>query len=185
MRIHYGGQGWEYWYKTIDDVMQGRALGYTGSTGDIGDLDFSIIGAAPQPGWEGHEAKPEAAGVYAGIMENIAPEQQAAAFKWLSYFTNTVNTAKWSIDTGYIAVRSSAAEDPAFIAFTDKNPHFKAPLQQAKTASPYFSDPTNGKINDALKLAADRLEIENRPAAEVLKEAQATAQKELDRVLKK
>lgn len=22
MGIHFGGDGWEYWYKTIDDVMQ-------------------------------------------------------------------------------------------------------------------------------------------------------------------
>lgn len=34
MRIHSGGQGWEYWYKTIDDVMKGQAAGYTGSSGD-------------------------------------------------------------------------------------------------------------------------------------------------------
>lgn len=185
MRIHFGGQGWEYWYKTIDDVMQGRALGYTGSTGDIGDLDFTIIGAAPQPGWEGHEAKPEAAGVYAAILANASLEKQAAAFKWLSFFTNTKNTAKWSIETGYIAVRNSAAEDAAFVAYTKENPHFAAPLKQAKTASPYFADPTNGKINDALKLAADRVEIENRPAAEALKEAQQIAQKELDKYLSK
>lgn len=34
MGIHFGGDGWEYWYKTIDDVMQGRAGGYVGSSGD-------------------------------------------------------------------------------------------------------------------------------------------------------
>ncbi|RXZ83543.1 ABC transporter substrate-binding protein [Paenibacillaceae bacterium] len=185
MRIHFGGQGWEYWYKTIDDVMQGRAFGYTGSTGDMGDLDFSIIGAAPQPGWEGHEAKPEAAGVYAGILEKVDPEKQEAAFKWLSFFTNRENTAKWSIETGYIAVRNSAAQDPAFVAYTEENPHFKAPLQQAKTASPYFIDPTNGKITDALQLAADKVEIENKSAKEALEEAQKTAQRELDKFLGK
>ena len=44
MRIHSGGQGWEYWYKTIDDVMKGQAAGYTGSSGDQGDLDFTQLG---------------------------------------------------------------------------------------------------------------------------------------------
>ena len=60
-----------------------------------------------------------------------------------------------------------------------------APLEQAKIARPGFKDPTGGKIWDALNLAADKLEIDNKPAAEVLKEAQETAQRELDRFLKK
>lgn len=61
MRIHSGGQGWEYWYKTIDDVMKGQAAGYTGSSGDQGDLDFSIVSAMEQPGWAGiGEGKPVA-----------------------------------------------------------------------------------------------------------------------------
>ena len=25
MKIHSGGQGWEYWYNTIDDVLQDKA----------------------------------------------------------------------------------------------------------------------------------------------------------------
>ena len=38
MGLISGGQGWEYWYKTIDQVMNGNAGGYTGSSGDRGDL---------------------------------------------------------------------------------------------------------------------------------------------------
>ncbi len=60
MKVNYGGMGWQYWYATIDDVMQGRAAGYTGSTGDQGDLDFSVIGAHIQPAWEGYEDNPRA-----------------------------------------------------------------------------------------------------------------------------
>lgn len=33
-KIESGGQGWEYWYRTIDDVMNGDAMSYTGSSGD-------------------------------------------------------------------------------------------------------------------------------------------------------
>lgn len=185
MRIHYGGQGWEYWYKTIDDVMQGRAAGYTGSTGDMADLDFSIIASAPQPGWGDHPAKPEANAQFGSIPAKAKPEQQEAAYKWFRFLTSRENTAKWSMATGYIAVRNSAAEDPAFIEFVEQNPQYAAPLQQAKTARSGFKDPTGGKIWDALNLAADKLEIDNKPAAEVLKEAQETAQRELDRFLKK
>ncbi|WP_042196184.1 ABC transporter substrate-binding protein [Paenibacillus camerounensis] len=183
MRIHSGGQGWEYWYKTIDDVMKGQAAGYTGSSGDQGDLDFSIVAAMEQPGWAGiGEGKPVAEAIQAGIPAKASDEEKQAALKWLAYFTNSENTAFWSINTGYIAVRQSALEDPAFISFSETNPQIKIPLQQASHASAPFQDPTGGKINDALKIAADKVQIENIPAAEALKEAQATAQAALDKV---
>lgn len=183
MRIHSGGQGWEYWYKTIDDVMKGSAAGYTGSSGDQGDLDFGIVGAMEQPGWEGKgPGKPVASAIMAGIPAKASPEQQQAAFKWYSFFMSPENTAFWSMNTGYIAVRQSALEDPAFIAFSQENPQITIPLKQAAHASMPFQDPTGGKITDALKIAADKVQIGNVPAAEALKEAKETAQRELDRI---
>ncbi|WHX47855.1 ABC transporter substrate-binding protein [Paenibacillus woosongensis] len=181
MRIHYGGQGWEYWYKTIDDVMKGQAAGYTGSSGDQGDLDFTQLGAMEQPGWAGvGEGKPVASAILAGIPAKASPEQQQAAFKWFSFFNNSKNTAAWSMNTGYIAVRQSALDDPDFVAYSEQNPQSKIPLMQAAHASAPFQDPTGGRINDALKIAADKVQIENLPAEEALKEAKAVAQKALD-----
>lgn len=183
MRIHSGGQGWEYWYKTIDDVMKGQAAGYTGSSGDQGDLDFSIVSAMEQPGWAGvGEGKPVAQAIMAGIPAKAGDAEQQAAMKWLTYFTNSENTAFWSINTGYISVRQSALKDPAFVTFSETNPQIKIPLQQASHASAPFQDPTGGKINDALTIAADKVQIENIPAAEALKEAQQTAQAALDKL---
>jgi multiple sugar transport system substrate-binding protein len=73
---------------------------------------------------------------------------------------------------------------PADKAFSEQNPQSKVPLMQAAHASSPFRDPTGGKINDALKIAADKVQISNVPAAEALKEAQKTAQKELDKLQK-
>lgn len=183
MRIHSGGQGWEYWYKTIDDVMKGQAAGYTGSSGDQGDLDFNIVAAMEQPGWEGAgEGKPVAEAIMAGIPAAASPEQQQAAMKWFKFFMSAENTAFWSMNTGYIAVRQSALDNPEFVAFSDKNPQATVPLKQATHGSKPFQDPTGGKINDALKIAADKVQISNVPAAEALKEAKETAQRELDRM---
>ncbi len=182
MTIHSGGQGWEYWYKTIDDVMKNKAAGYTGSSGDQGDLDFKIVGAMEQPGWEGvGQGKPVANAIMAGIPAQASPEQQQAAFKWLTYFSKASNTAQWSMNTGYIAVRQSALQDEKFKAFSAKNPQIEVPLKQASHASPPFQDPTGGKITDALKVAADQVQINNVPAAQALAEAQKKAQQELDR----
>ncbi|MUG68290.1 ABC transporter substrate-binding protein [Paenibacillus sp. 7541] len=181
MRIHHGGTGWEYWYKTIDDVMQGFAAGYTGSSGDQGDLDFSIIAAMEQPGWEGHgQGKPVAEAILAGIPAAASPEQKAAAYEWFKFFMKPENTASWSMNTGYIAVRESAQNDPAFADFAKENPQITVPLSQATHASRPFVDPTGGKISDALATAADKVQISNLPAAEALAEAQAEAQAALD-----
>lgn len=187
MRIHSGGQGWEYWYKTIDDVMKGNAAGYTGSSGDQGDLDFTQLAAMEQPGWEGvgdGKGKPVANGIMAGIPAKASKEQQEAAFKWLTYFSNTENTAFWSMNTGYIAVRQSALDDSEFKAYSEANPQSRIPLMQASHASKPFIDPTGGKIMDALTIAADKVQIGNKPAAEALKEAKEVAQKALDAVTK-
>lgn len=185
MRIHSGGQGWEYWYKTIDDVMKGSAAGYTGSSGDQGDLDFGIVAAMEQPGWEGKgPGKPVASAIMAGIPAKASPEQQQAAFKWFSFFMSPENTAFWSMNTGYIAVRQSALDDPDFVAFSQENPQISVPLKQAAHASMPFQDPTGGKIYDAIKIAADKVQIENKPAEQALKEAKSIAQAELDRINK-
>ncbi|PAQ15784.1 ABC transporter substrate-binding protein [Bacillaceae bacterium SAOS 7] len=184
MRIHHGGQGWEYWYKTIDDVMQDRAAGYTGSSGDQGDLDFTKVAAVPQPGWEGHEAKPFAETLMMTIPKNTPKEQQEAAYKWMKFFTSPENTADWSINTGYISVRESATETPVYKEFAEKNPQILVPLEQAKTATPYVIDPTGGKVYDALNKAADQVEIEGISAEKALKEAKVVAQEALDQALK-
>lgn len=184
MAIQHGGQGWEYWYKTIDEVMQGRAAGYTGSSGDQGDLDFSIVAAYPQPGWSDHKAAPHADAMMGGVLSLASDEQKEAAFKWLKFFTSAETTADWSINSGYIPVRKSVKDVPAYKEHVEKNPHANVPLQQAQSATPPFVDPTGGKIYDALEKAADKVEIEGISAEQALKEAQKEAQLALDKVLK-
>lgn len=182
MRIHHGGQGWEYWYKTIDDVMKGRALGYTGSSGDQGDLDFTRIAAAPQPGWGDHPARPQAGALVMVIPKNIADEVAKGAFEFLRFYTSAKNTARWSMHTGYIPVRESVQQVAEYNEFTTKNPHALMPLLQARIAASDLVDPTNGKILDALAIAADKVQIENIPAETALKEAAKKAQRELNKV---
>ncbi|WP_116474602.1 extracellular solute-binding protein [Zobellella maritima] len=181
MRIHHGGQGWEYWYKTIDDVMKGRALGYTGSSGDQGDLDFTRLAATTQPGWGSHPAAPQA-GAQIFVMPKGTDEQAAqGAFEFMKFYTNAENTARWSMYTGYIPVRASVEQVAEYQAYTQENPQALVPLKQAGMASKDFFDPTNGKILDALDIAADKVQIENIPAEKALKAAAKRAQRALDR----
>lgn len=184
MGVISGGQGWEYWYKTIDQVMTGKSGSYTGSSGDRGDLDFTKIDAQKQPGLNGNPAKPVAGGLNMAMPKISSQEEKDAAFKWITYFTSSENQAKWSQTIGYVPVRQSTADVASYKEFLEANPYAKIPFEQSLTASPVFIDPTGGKLMDALKIAADKVELENISAKEALDEASETAQKELDKVAK-
>jgi multiple sugar transport system substrate-binding protein len=182
MAIHHGGQGWEYWYKTIDDVLQNKAGGYTGSSGDQADLDFSIVAAMEQPGWGSNPSRPSADTLQlsAPKQKDANPESVKGVYEFMKFFTAPENQAKWSMATGYIAVRKSTTEVDAFKAYTDANPHALVPMNQAAHGSVLPIDPTGGKVYDALSVAADKVEIEGISAKEALDEAQKTAQAALD-----
>ncbi|WP_010242718.1 ABC transporter substrate-binding protein [Peptoniphilus rhinitidis] len=183
-KIESGGQGWEYWYRTIDDVMNGDAMSYTGSSGDKGDLDFTKISSLPQPGLNGNPGKPVAGAHSLLVPAAATKEQQKAAYEWIAYFTSPEVSAKWSKKIGYIPVRKSAAEVDDYKKFIEENPYANVPYEQAMHASPAFIDPTDGKITDALSIAADKVELQNIDAKEALDEAAKTAQEALDAINK-
>lgn len=185
MKVHYGGEGWEHWYATIDDVMQGRAAGYIGSSGDQGDLDFNIIGSYILPIWDGKISNPRAVVNVQSlcIPENISEEEKKAAFKWINYITSPQVNLKWSLRTGYLPVRKSSMDMDDFYENILENPHYLVPIKQIKLGTKIFIDPTDGKIYEALDEAAKKLQIQNIPANIVLKEAKERAQKELDQLL--
>ena len=184
MKVNSGGQGWEYWYKTIDDVIQNKAGGYTGSSGDQADLDFSVVGAIEQPAWKnGTESKPVARALILSILAKSSEEKQAGAYDFMKYFTNVENQVKWSMSTGYVPVNKGVLNDDDYMKYTNENPQALVPYNQAEHGSIYPYDPTNGVVKDALKIAADKVEIDGVPAKEALDEAQKTAQKALDEVL--
>lgn len=186
MAIHSGGQGWEYWYKTIDDVIQNKAGGYTGSSGDQADLDFSIVGAIEQPSWkDGTESKPVARALMLSVLVKSSEEKQAGAYDFMKYFTNVKSQAKWSMSTGYVPVNKGVLDDADYMKYTEENPQALVPYTQAEHGSIYPYDPTNGAVKDALKIAADKVEIDGSSAKDALDEAQKTAQKALDEALEK
>ncbi len=182
MKIHSGGQGWEYWYKTIDDVLADKAGGYTGSSGDQADLDFTKVAAMEQPGWGSNPSAPTADALQLVMLEGSSDEEKQGVYEFMKYFTTPENQANWSMNTGYVAVRKSTQDVDSFKKYAEKNPQALVPLQQASHGSILPEDPTGGKIFDALKIAADEVEIEGKPAKEALDKAQKTAQEALDAV---
>ncbi|MBP1992929.1 ABC transporter substrate-binding protein [Paenibacillus eucommiae] len=184
MNTVYGGNGWEWWYKTIDGVMNGKSAGYTGSSGDGGDLDFTKVATGMQKGLHGSKPRPVAVSVMFNLFKDSPKEQQEGAWEFVKYFSEAEQTAYWAVETGYIPIRDSAVNTEIYQNKLKENPYLSVPLEQAKTngIAPYV-DPTGGKIYAEIELAKDEVLIGNKPAAEVLKEAKKKAQNELDKVL--
>lgn len=195
MRIHSGGQGWEYWYKTMDDWVYGKSLGYTGSPGDyVIALDAvkkakeegykNEFAVAHQPGWDKNSPSPYFYSLMYFIPKspNLSQAQKQGAAAFVTFATNTENTAKFSIATGYAAVRNSVLDLPEYQTYLASNPDADVVLKQIdQYAVPEFVDPTGGAIISALTEAIDKVEIENISAKEALDTAAKKAQRELDK----
>ena len=185
MAIHSGGQGWEYWYATIDDVIQNKVGGYTGSSGDQADLDFNVVQAMEQPAWSNNtKSQPTATALTMSVLNGSSDAEKQGAYEFLRYFMSVDSQVTWNTSVGYVAVNKQIMEDDTYKAFLEDHPQAAVPFKQAEHASLYPVDPTNGQVHDALKIAADKVEIDNVSAKEALDEAQKTAQAALDAVSK-
>lgn len=180
MGIHYGGTGWEYWYKTIDDVMMGKAAGYTGSVADQGDLDFSIIGVHAQPGWGDHPSS-VLTDVALGVMSaGISDEEKAAAWEFLKWLSSDYVMSEVFFASGYVPTRSSVMNAPKFAAFCEENDYAADILEAISMARAYPGDPTGGKVYNAIADCVSRIWIENEDVIESLEILQEEAQAILD-----
>lgn len=181
MKVNYGGEGWQYWYATIDDVMQGKAAGYFGSAADYKDLDFDMIGVHLRPYWEGFERNPTG---YLNahticIPEMVDDEEAQAAFKWMEYMTSTEISARWSMETGYIPVRESSFVLREYMAFVEENEGFQVINEQRKFSTNLLQDPTGGKIYDGIKRISVDVEVFNKPVEALI----STLNHELQEIL--
>ncbi len=183
MTIHHGGQGWEYWYKTMDDVLEGRAAAFTGTAGDLQVLDWDKVNAHLVPGFKGKgPATPLSSCLQVGIAATAPVEQQRAAFALYKFVTSPENGARWSMGTGYIPANKKAIDAPEYVEFLKTAPYMQVAFDTVKSGVAPYIDPTNGKIQDALSKACDKLMIEGISAKEALDEAAATVQSELDSI---
>ncbi len=104
------------------------------------------LGVAPMPGPKGK------GGVLVGgganyIVNKSSPEKQAAAWQYAKFLNDPENQADWSVSTGYIPIRQSAADLPQVQQYWAANPGFKVAYDQlvggvtnTATAGPVIGD---------------------------------------------
>ena len=180
MTMNHGGTGWEYWYKNIDDVIQGRAAGYTGSPGDMGDLDFTIVGCHSQPGFGDHGVASTTDAHLGVISRRIPQEKKDAAWDFLKFLNSNHVQALISMNGGYVVTRKTALEDPEFAAYCKENPQVPIVIGAVENAIKLHVDPTGGYGDNAYYDMCDRVLLEGVDVIEALTICQEEAQAALD-----
>ncbi len=70
------------------------------------------------------------------VLFRGGPEREAAAWRFVDWFTETAQTARWSAETGYLPVRHSALAHPTMIAAFDATPGLREAFAQVERALP-------------------------------------------------
>ncbi len=116
---------------SIADFLNGYTASIMASTGSLGgikqDATFDF-GTSFLPEELSFGCCTGGAGL--AIMADKSPEQQEAAFKFVSWATSPEQTEWWSQTTGYMPVRKSAIESETMQGFFADNPNFKTAVDQ-------------------------------------------------------
>jgi ABC-type glycerol-3-phosphate transport system substrate-binding protein len=98
----------------------------------IDQISFDL-GMAPLP--QGDVKKSIMSGTNIGIFAKSPKEKQEVAWEFIKFFTSTDQQAFWAMSTGYVPVRKSSVESPAFRKFLEKSNHPMAAIDQLPIAT--------------------------------------------------
>jgi sn-glycerol 3-phosphate transport system substrate-binding protein len=144
-------------------------------SGILAQANFEV-GVMPYPGKEAgtYASVPGGGNFY--ILKGAAPEKQAAAWKFIEFITRPDYVADFSIQTGYIAHRSSAYDTEAMKAYVAEVPQALATRDALQYAGAelatqnlgrvrsifhdYIQRAINGEMTPAAAMAAAQTEAE-------------------------
>ncbi len=114
------------------------------------------------------------------IFKKATPAQQEAAFKFAKWMTQPERAAKWSMDTGYVAISEAAYATAALKKYGADFPPALVARDQLPFALAEFSTHDNQRVTKALNDGLQAALTGTKTAAQAMKDAQAEA----DRLLR-
>jgi len=119
----------------MDDFLVGRMATLTGSStwrAPVVDKESFPVGMAPVPTWD----KPAAIvyGTNIGMFRRATPEQKAAAWRFIKWFTSPEQQVEWSLGTWYVPIHRRSLEDPRMVERLAKTPGLRAAYAQMDCA---------------------------------------------------
>jgi len=123
-------------YEGQNDFMAGTVAMYEGSSVSITHMrqqpiNFNI-GYAPLPTYKTNQSAVSGANIV--IFKSGDSKREKAAWEFVKWFTDTAQTAEWSVKTCYMPVRRSAMETAEVKAFLTEFPQFRGIYAQLDNA---------------------------------------------------
>jgi sn-glycerol 3-phosphate transport system substrate-binding protein len=111
------------------------------------------------------------------IFKKTSRAQQEASLKFAQWMTAPERAARWSIDTGYVAVRPDAWDTPAMKEYVAGFPAAAVARDQLKYAVAELSTHDNQRVTKALNDGLQAALTGAKPADAAMKDAQAEAER--------
>lgn len=178
----YPGQGLATWEALQADFISskvGMMFITTGWMGNIIKNSKFDVGIAMLPVGPGGVRKAPTGGNGIVIPAKSPAKNQEAAFRFLQWLTDTPQTSKWAMDTGYMPLRLSALKDPQLVKYFTTNPEFRVAVEQMRYASAFPGIKMDPKTEPALNVLWERIFVGKEDIKKVADEVAAQIEKNM------
>ncbi|HOX32225.1 MAG TPA: ABC transporter substrate-binding protein [Spirochaetales bacterium] len=172
----YPGQGLATWEALQADFISGKVGMMFITTGWMGNIVKNSkfdVGVGMLPVGPGGLRKAPTGGNGIVIPAKAKAKNQDAAFKFLMWLSDTPQTSKWAMQTGYMPLRLSALGDPQMTKYFETNPAFKVAVEQMRWVSAFPGIKMNPKTEPALNVLWERIFVANEDVKKVCDEVAA------------
>lgn len=166
------------WGDTPADFIAGKAAMIYHTTGSLTNIlnnaNFEV-GVGFLPAGDVSFGAPTGGGnLY--MFATSTPEEQAAAWEWIKFLSSAEIQADWGVNTGYIAARQSAWEQPILTELVEEKPQYDVARQQLEFAAKELATHQSFDVRRILGQAISRAILGEATPQEALDQAQAEAE---------
>lgn len=150
--------------------MMRQSTAVNGFIGDTVDFDWGFTMLPEGPAGRAVTG----GGANFAISASATPEEKAAAWDFVRFMSNTENTARFHMETGYMPSRFSALELPEVQEFYETNPTWEVSVEQLQFSRPTSCATLNTpEYNSIMSTATERIILNNEDPQTVLDETVA------------
>ncbi len=164
------------WGTTPKDFFERKAAIIFTTTGNLTNIRNNAkfeFGTAPIPG-NRRRGSPTGGGNFY-LFDKSTPQQKEAAFRFIRWVTEPERAARWSIDTGYVAVSPAAYQTPALKEYGATFPPALVARDQLQVSVAEFSTHDNQRVTKALNDGLQAALTGSKPPAQAMRDAQREA----------
>ena len=168
------------WGSTPEDFLGQRAAMIWTTSGNLADIarraEFGF-GVTALPAHR-RAGSPTGGGNFY-VFKRSTPAQREAALAFIQWMTSPQQTARWSMDTGYIPVRKSAWDVPSFRQYVQRFPEAAVAHAALQHCVPELSTHENPRVNRVLDEALYAALKGDKTSVQALRDAQSKAMRVL------